>query len=583
MKTNFIIAMLGIVSLILSGCSKTETVEVPQENVSAVTQVLNLTPDFISLSGTEVGKKYESGSTFILTISAGESLSYGFEAVHMEHIHIHVGDRTYMPVFPESGETSVESIQVEIEVPDGDFGIIACYSVQQQISDTGYSMYLEDNEAVNLYGVSNDVKYKFFDCYLLTEDAYVITGIEFRMGEDSDWLDVSNTTGCLFERSIYVDNVYKVTIRPDYQDVTGNITLRVKGEQHGRHSIVWENAGEQYLDLKKSVLPEHAIDGDTVTAELWTTDSYYLAGAECNIRDAGLEVINRSYIRFKMPSSDVTVTLDIREKVPVSYTASANIKEATFYDADDMYYGVETDKGIPGEKVYLFATAESGFKPMKATIQTGESFDFTHYAYDMYMAAVTIPEGTASLEAGILTAEAYTVSGNENIVFDYGNLYAEGENVLMSIYVPEGQRITSVTARSEDGHDISVELSAPYASFTMPASDVLVDVAYETIGGEETVSVSAIFDQNVFDVYSTTNYDWDFATGFTIEKGKTFYLSVYNYNMTMYYVGVKVGDNVTVYPAEFDEMMGEYSFGKALVADGDVLIKVGESEDSVSF
>ena len=51
----------------------------------------------------------------------------------------------------------------------------------------------------------------------------------------------------------------------------------------------------------------------------------------------------------------------------------------------------------------------------------------------------------------------------------------------------------------------------------------------------------------------------------------------------MYYVGVKIGENVTIYPAQFDDMMGEYSFGKSLVADDDVIIKVGATEESVSF
>lgn len=133
---------------------------------------------------------------------------------------------------------------MEVEVPNGDFKIVACYSVRQQISDTGYNVYLEDNKIVGLYGVSHDVKYKYFDCYLLTEDAYVITDIEFRMGENSSWMDVNKTIGCSFERSDYVPNVYKVTICPDYQDAAGDITLRVKGEQRGRYSIVWENIGE---------------------------------------------------------------------------------------------------------------------------------------------------------------------------------------------------------------------------------------------------------------------------------------------------------------------------------------------------
>lgn len=97
------------------------------------------------------------------------------------------------------------------------------------------------------------------------------------------------------------------------------------------------------------------------------------------------------------------------------------------------------------------------------------------------------------------------------------------------------------------------------------------------------VSVIGYYDSDVYDVRSTTNYDWDFKKGFEIVKGKTFYVTVINYNWDMYYVGVKIGENVTIYPAQFDDMMGEYSFGKSLVADDDVIIKVGATEESVSF
>ena len=102
----------------------------------------------------------------------------------------------------------------------------------------------------------------------------------------------------------------------------------------------------------------------------------------------------------------------------------------------------------------------------------------------------------------------------------------------------------------------------------MPASDVSVEVTYEQIGTGSTVSVIAYYDADTYDVYSSTNYDWDFAEGFTMERGATFYLSVSDYEGSNFYVGVKIGDTVTVYPADFDDMMGGYSFGKALVADG---------------
>ena len=400
---------------------------------------------------------------------------------------------------------------------------------------------------------------------------------------DGEWNIVSDVNGCSFSRDDENDNLYRIKIRPDYQNVTGDVTLRVTGEQHGRYSITWENATGEFIDLEKSVLPDMSIDGETVTAEIWVNDGQYLNTAASSVEGLDLEVTARSYAEFVMPAEDVTITLDIREKIPVTYTESENVAEATFYDADDMFYGIETSIGIPGEPVYLFASAADGFKPMYAVTDAGEKFEFEHYAYAIFMAEVIIPEDAENLSVSIETAQAWTATGDGNIVFNYGNLYAEGETVSMSIYVPDGQRITSVTAKDSEGNDITVELDLPYASFTMPASDVTVSVEYEDLDQSETVSVIANFDEGLYDVSSSTNYDWDFTEGFTVNRGSTFYLSVYNYDGTNFYVGVKTGDTVTIYPADFDDMMGEYSFGKALVADGDVTIKIGASEDEVSF
>ena len=149
--------------------------------------------------------------------------------------------------------------------------------------------------------------------------------------------------------------------------------------------------------------------------------------------------------------------------------------------------------------------------------------------------------------------------------------------------MPSGKRIEDVTATDAQGGDIPVTLDLPYASFTMPASDVTVDVVYEDINADENVSVIAYFDSDAYDVNSSTNWDWDFSEGFTVAKGSTFYLSVYNWYGENFHVGVKVGETLTVYPADFDDMMGEYSFGKAIVADGDVIIKVAATEEEVTF
>ena len=589
MKKSFLCRVL-ISFLALAGCDKVtpepDPDPTPGPAVSKAAAVMNLTPDFISLSGIEEGAENEAGTKLTLTLAPGEILSSGFSAVHMEHIHIHVADTVYMPEFPAGlQEEYVQSLNLEIEVPDTDYEVVACYSVQQKLSENGYTMYLEENEDdIRLYGVSHEKQYSYFDCYLLTPDAYTVTGMEFKVG-DGGWRDINETDGCSYGRSELVDNVYRVSVRPDWQDVTGDVTIRVHGEQHGRYGIAWKNAEEQYLDMEKSIFPSEAIDGETVTAELWVNDEYYLDSAESSVDGTEIEMISRAYLQFEMPASDISITLNILEKIPLSCTESGHVTEAGFYDADDIFYGVPTGMAVPGEFVWLFASAEEGYKPIKAVLGTGETFDFSYYAPGMYMAEISVPENAKELTASVEIAAACTVSAAEglDIIFNEGNLYAQGETVSMSIHVPSGQRIKDVTATDSQGGDIPVTLDLPYASFTMPAYDVTVDVAYEDINAGEDVSVIACFDSDIYDVSSSTNYDWDFSEGFTVTKGSTFYLSVYNYYGENFHVGVKVGENLTVYSADFDDMMWEYSFGKAIVADADVVIKVAATEEEVTF
>lgn len=572
----------GLLAISISACTP-QGQEGPEDISSKASEILNLSPDFIAISGLNEGQEYEIGSKAILTVTPGEYLPDGFSEVHPEHIHIHVNDVVYMPGQDIAAGETAENLKVEIEIPSEDFEVVACYSVQQQLSDNGYTMTLEDNEdGVKLYGVSTDMKYKYFDSYLLVPDAYMLTGVQFKVG-DGQWQDINSVSGCSFSRSETMENLYNVTVRPDYQDVTGDVTLRVEGEQHGRYTITWENADETLLDMEQSIIPASAIDGEEVIAELWVNQDHYLNSVKASAEGLVPEVIARMYVRFTMPEEDVTITLDILEKIPVTYAQNANISSAEFYDADDMYYGVKTSRGIPGEKVWLFASANEGYKPMNATLATGEDFAFTYYAPGVYMSEIQIPEDAEAVEAAIETATAYTATGDGNVFFDNGSIYAEGETVSFKIQVPSGQKISAVKITDAADNEIPFSLDNTYASFTMPASDVDVTVEFEAISGGETVSVKAYFDQDVYDISSSTNWDWDFAEGFTVDKGTTFYFSVYNYNYDMYYVGIKIGDSANVYPASYDDMMGEYSFGKSIVADGDVTIKVGASEAEVAF
>lgn len=556
------------------------TFENAPAEVSNVVRVANLSPEFISVSGIEENQTLTPGETATLTLTAGPVLSAGFQDYHFEHLHIHVNDLVIVPAVPD-GYSPVTELQVPFTVPEDDCDIVVCYSVQQQMIENGYTMTLEENPSVRLYGVSPEGHYKYFDAYLLVDEAFVITGAEFKTG-NGEWTSVADIPGCGIEVEGNVPNLYRVKIRPDYQNVTGDITLRVSGEQHHRYNISWNNAVAKYLDLEKSTLPECAIDGDVVVAELYVNNEYYLNGASAS-DGTEIETLSRAYVRFTMPTNDVTVTLDILDKVAVAYLPSEHIAEAKFYDAPDIYYGCETSIGIPGEPVYLIATAEDGYKPMTATTDDGKTYGFSYYGEKMYLCPVTISEGAASMSATVACSRTWTVSSPQQVQFDEGLWYAEGETVSFAMKVPDGKRIDSVKATTASGVPVDLSLDIPYGTFVMPAEDVVVTVTYADLEVGDKVSVRAYFDEEQYDVCSSTNYDWDFAEGFQIDKGATFYLSVYDYYGMDFYVGVKIGDTVETYQATEDEESGEFMFGKALVAGGDVTIKVGPTRTSVAF
>lgn len=551
-----------------------------QTATAAVTRLLNLTPEFISVAGLEESQVLGVGEEAVLTITAGPILSGEFQDYHFEHIHVQVNGKVIVPEVP-ADYSPVSEIKVPFIVPEGECDIVVCYSGQQQMIAGGYTMTLESNPNVELFGVSPDCQYKYFDAYLLTDEAYVITNAEFKMG-DGEWTSVEGTIGCSLYPDEAIPNLYHITIRPDYQNVTGDVLLRVSGEQHHRYNITWTNADAAYINLEDSTLPTEAIDGEQVTAILYVNDEYYLKGASAS-DGTPVETIRNAYVRFTMPAGDVNITLDIQKKIPVAYTPSEHVASAEIYDAPDIFYGVPVSIGIPGQNVYVIATADEGYKPMTATNDAGDVFEFSHYGANMYVCSVTIPEDAASMSVAVECARAWTVSSAQYVEFNDGKLYAEGQTVGFSMNVPSGKQIESVTVTTASGEEIPVTLNLPYGSFVMPAEDVVVTVTYSDLEVGDQVSVIAYYDDDQYGVNSSTNYDWDFAEGFNIDKGATFYLSVLDYYGENFYVGVMIGDTVEIYPAVEDEESGEYTFGKALVANGDVVIKVGPTESSVAF
>ena len=586
----------GVILTALLACEKENGQKTQEPVLVPVEEVLNLTPGFIgTLSGAEAGDSPAVGDSLTLTLTAGETLSSGFYEALMEHIHVHVGDTVYVPEFPSGAGEYVQNISLKVAVPDKPFGIVAAYAVQQQMTPDGYTMRLEDNaDGIRLYGVSPEHKYKYFDSYLRTPDAYTVESVEFRVG-DGEWQNVNDVKGCKFSRTKDLDWVYNVSIRPDYQNVTGDVTLRVKGSQHGRYSIKWLNTDYIRTDIpenwKPNILPEEAIDGERVAAQFYTREGYYLADATSNVEGLELECISRSYIRFTMPASDVEINLNFKEKVGVTYGSGDHIISAAIYDAKDIYYGIPTDKGIPGEAVYLFVKMENGYKPSKAYVKgSDKSYDFVIYGGGLdryqYYAEVTLPEGDGPFEVNADAVKSYTVSGTDGaFMFEQGTSWAPGETVPFIVYVPSGKTLSGVTGKGSDGRDIVCTMDNVNGSFVMPDCDVTLTAVYSDVNPGTNVHISAIFDPDEYRVFSQTNpyYQSISSDGLDVPAGTALYISISDDYGNPFWVGVKIGDDVAYYEATINPDFGDASFGKTLVFNADAVIKVGATKASVQF
>lgn len=593
MKRNLFLAGIIILASLLA-CEKNNVPGTKDPELVQVNEVLNLTPDFIgSVMGVEVGQSYETGDSLTLELTPGDVLMSGFYAGIMEHIHVHVGDTVYMPEFPKTTEEYVQSLSMKVAVPKKPFGIVVAYAVQQQLTPDGYTMRLEDNnDGIVLYGVSPEQKYKYFDCYLRTPDAYTIEKVEFKMG-DGEWQDVTAVNGCKFRRTSSLDWVYIVSIRPDYKNVTGDVTLRVKGSQHARYGIKWLNTEYVKTDIPEgwqpNVLPEESIDGEQVGAQFYTIDGYYLDSVSSNIDGLELQCIARSAVLFEMPVSDVEITLNFKKKADVSYNGGTHITSAQIYDAKDIYYGVPTSNGIPGEAVYLFVNVDKGFKPSKAYVSGSDTgYDFVIYGDGIdkyqYYAEVVLPESDGPFELTSEVVKSYVASGS-NILFDGGHDYAEGELVSFQVYVPSGKTLSGVKVTSSDGKEIECTMDNTKGSFVMPACDVTVVADYADTDPGTIAHISAIYDADEYSIFSQTNpyYQRITSEGMDVPAGTTLYISIVSDYGNPFWVGVKIGETVNYYKATEDPDYGDVSFGKSFVFSADAVIKVGSSEASVKF
>ncbi|MCR5491245.1 MAG: hypothetical protein K6F32_03850, partial [Bacilli bacterium] len=494
----------------------------------------NLTTNFLSCEAAK-DLTFAAGEEVSFDIAPGEDLVSGFEAVHVEHVFVYVNGEGFHPTLVDSN-----TMRATFTAPEADVDIIICYSVQQQLKEDGFNISLAEDSEGELLGVLASDKYKYFDCYVKFDTPYEITTMEYKMGE-GDYIEVDELSyDVSYSRVLGRTDVYNITIRPDYEDVTGDVVVRIAGEEKQVHSITYSGLSETYVDLESSNLPASSIEGEGIMATLSLKEGYYIASVEADDEDIWVSFWDGS-VMFTMPDADVVLTFTFGEMVALTASKGEHIVEATFYSDRDMFYGVPVESAIPGKTTYLFVKTEAGYKPTPIALN---GYEYSFASYDgatVWMAALDIPTDATEFSVSVSADVAYSVSSPEDAVvaFSDGAYYFAGETVSFSVQIPSRTKLESVSIVDENGTDLNlaVELDGAYGTFTMPEANVKVVPNFVELTGDY-VHVSAEFDEDEYSVSSSTDWDWDFAEGFDVELGSTFFLSIYDYNEIPFYVGI---------------------------------------------
>ncbi len=235
------------------------------------------------------------------------------------------------------------------------------------------------------------------------------------------------------------------------------------------------------------------------------------------ITDVELTAAGSSY-SFLMPETNVHVVVTYRDLDPSeSYTATA------YFDADS--FSVTT---------YDYDSLENG-TPFDLT--TGESFGVTisNDFYENFYFSVAV-SGEVVIDCQFVNAE-------------------EGDEGTWSTSSVSGSVVIRVGMTEEEAK-IEEEAKASY-------------------------TVVATFDDNYYEVSSSTNFDWDFLEGFEVEEGTAINFDVIDiaYSGYPFTVTVTIGeDEPVVYNPTLDEEEGTYKFNTTITVTGNVTIVVADAE-----
>lgn len=540
-----------------------------------------LTTGFVNAKIKGEETSFAPGESVTLTLSVGSNMSeFAHDASfdHFEHIYVHAGEIVAKPTWKEN-EDACTSTEVSFTMGEGDQDVYVVYSVQQHLKEGGYgcSLSSDSTSGIKLLGISPSETYDYIDAYVYGGAGFVATSFEYKIGE-GEWAALEDSHNQTYIGTTYESlgsGLYNVTVRPNYQEIAGPVTIRAIGEYKEVYSITYSGLDEDYINVPDSSLPSSALEGEYVTVTVYAKEGAYIK----EIKVTGLPEENDLYISggwayFTMPANNVAIEVVYAMELKINYVASDHIESVQF--SRDSWGSTIYTTIAPGEGFYVLATASKGYQVTKAILN-----GTTEFAVSWGSLYVSVPADATEVNIALVAEQAYavttTVTNGECYTSDAS--YVPGSEVSLSIYPNDDYVLDSITFTDGEGKTVNLAYTYEYYSltFTMPAHALNVAVSFKQ--AENLFTITFIYDENAFEVEDN---NWNALTTTTTTGNLYFSVSSYN-ELSSFWMSFDNGTEVTYQEVTGDPEMGEpASYSKTTTFTADTTVRIGETKESVT-
>lgn len=520
---------------------KTYTFTMPANDVTvgaefveySIPVVKNISTNFLKVQDEDGAftEKHHAGDTvYFEIVASGVDISTLTET-HLFHIYVVVNDQIIHPTFAEGG-SATGIVPVSFTMPDEATTVYVAYCVQFREGDEtcANKVTLDLADGFKVIGVDPELTYKYLNPYLLVPDGYKITRFQWKYDSDTTeegWTDVSYTLN---------NGVATFSIRPNYQNLAGDITIKVEGEYVGSQKISYSNASDvefyEYSNYYYTSIeaPTSALIGDTVSFYAKCASTAHFTG-ESKVTVTGAEdtpTVSESgdyvYVSFVVGQSEVDVSFSTAANETITILDNANVKKAVVRNSYS-YDAYEINSAAPGKYFYVYAKPVDGYKFIGAKLNGGEMVSSTSSWYDAeydYYVPLVMPEtGAAQIELVLSKVYTVTTTSTNATISVSSSSYGAGETVKFGASEDTGYKLEEVKVYKTGDPTTTVEFTydeSAYSykySFVMPEYSVTIEAVTSMLPATNTeLDFSGITTSQVSDIMfywnnARSSLEWD--------------------------------------------------------------------------